>query len=401
METLGEFVGLFIRWAHVVAAISWIGSSFYFMALDASLKRRAHTPAGVKGENWSVHGGGFYHTQKYMVAPAEMPEELHWYRWEAYSTWLSGFALLAVLYWANAGLYLVDPQKSALEPSGGIFYSLAGLVGGWLVYDLLCRSPLGHRPLVLFGVLFALVTATAWTYGLVFSGRAAYLQTGAMMATAMAGNVFFVIIPNQRIVVADLRAGRTPDPEYGRIAKLRSTHNNYLTLPVLFLMLSNHTPSTFGHPEAWAIVVIALFLGAAVRHWFNTYEAGGSGWRLAWQWPVAAGLALGMTAFAATGRGGPVVQVASAGSSGALHGLELAAFEVVERRCVACHAAAPTFAGIAAPPKGVELDTPEMMRAHADEILAQAVTTRAMPLGNATRMTEGERAVLAAWADVR
>ncbi|MCF3932119.1 urate hydroxylase PuuD [Acuticoccus sp. M5D2P5] len=400
-----DFLALFIRWAHVVAAISWIGSSFYFMWLDASLKRRAGMPAGVKGENWTVHGGGFYHTQKYMIAPAEMPDELHWFKWESYSTWLSGFALLAVVYWMNAPLYLIDPSKADLTVWQAVLWSGGGLAVGWVVYDVLCRSPLAERPAVLFGVLFVLITAVSYFYGHVFSGRAAFLQTGAMIATAMTGNVFFVIIPNQRIVVADLKAGRTPDPKYGAIAKLRSTHNNYLTLPVIFLMLSNHYPMTFGHPSAWVIVAFALCLGAIVRHWFNTYESGASGLAIAWQWPVALALAVGMTMFASAGRNtADMIANASAGEGGGeAHlnsALDAAAFAIVERRCATCHAANPTFAGFAAAPAGVVLDTPEAMRRRAGQIVAQAVMTEAMPLGNITEMTEEERAALGAWAGV-
>ncbi|WP_108660486.1 urate hydroxylase PuuD [Acuticoccus kandeliae] len=404
MGNAHDFLALFVRWAHVVAAISWIGSSFYFMWLDASLKRRETMPAGVKGENWTVHGGGFYHTQKYMVAPAEMPDELHWFKWESYSTWLSGLALLTVVYWMNARLFLIDPSKVDLTVWQAVVWSAGGIVGGWLVYDILCRSPLAARPAVLFGILFALITATAYFYGTIFSGRAAFLQTGAMIATAMTGNVFFVIIPNQRVVVADLKAGRKPDPKYGEIAKLRSTHNNYLTLPVIFLMLSNHYPATFGHPQAWVIVAFALFLGAIVRHWFNTYETGAGGVAIAWQWPVAIALAVGMTMFAGSGREATPVMRANAtapSDGGALNSvLEETAFQIVERRCVTCHAAQPTFAAFAAPPAGVVLDTPDAMRRRADQIVAQAVMTAAMPLGNITEMTEEEREALAAWAGV-
>lgn len=400
MAAFNAFLELFLRWAHVVAGISWIGASFYFMWLDASLKRRAGMEPGVKGENWSVHGGGFYHTQKYMVAPEAMPDDLHWFQWESYATWLSGAALLAVLYWWNAELYLVDPAKADLLPWQAIALSAGGLVGGWLVYDGLCRSPLARQPVVLFAVLFVLITATAYGYGLVFSGRAAFLQTGAMMATAMSGNVFFIIIPNQRVVVADLKAGRTPDPKYGVIAKLRSTHNNYLTLPVIFLMLSNHYPETFGNAEAWVFVVIALVLGAIVRHWFNTYETGAKGLAVAWQWPAALALALGMTAFASipTGPAATPVANAAANAEGLNAVLDPVAFEVVEARCVTCHAAEPTFAGFTAPPAGIVLETPQLMRRHADAIIAQSVTTHAMPLGNVTQMTDNERAILAAWA---
>ncbi|MEM6848277.1 MAG: urate hydroxylase PuuD, partial [Pseudomonadota bacterium] len=386
---------------HVVAAISWIGSSFYFMWLDATLKRRANTPDGVKGENWTVHGGGFYHTQKYLVAPEAMPDDLHWFKWESYATWLTGAVLLAVVYWWGAELYLLDPAKADLSAWQGIALSAGGLVGGWFVYDLLCRSPLARQPMLLFAVLFALITLTAYAYGLVFSGRAAFLQTGAMMATAMTGNVFLIIIPNQKIVVEDLIAGRTPDPKYGQIAKLRSTHNNYLTLPVIFLMLSNHYPVMFGHPQGWALVALVLVMGAVVRHWFNTYETGAKGAQIAWQWPSAAVLAAATVAFAMIPVSGVApIQTASASIDGTAEvneRLDALAFEIVEARCAACHHDTPTFAGIPVAPGGVALHTPELMHRYADQIYAQSVATQAMPLGNVTGMTDDERAVLAAW----
>ncbi|MEM8551302.1 MAG: urate hydroxylase PuuD [Pseudomonadota bacterium] len=393
-------MSLFLRWAHVVAAISWIGSSFYFMWLDATLKRRVSMPEGVKGENWTVHGGGFYHTQKYMVAPAQMPKDLHWFKWESYATWMTGAALLAVVYYWNAELYLLDPSKANLAPWQGIAISAAGLIGGWFAYDALCKSPLAKRPALLFALLFALITACAYAYGLIFSGRAAFLQTGAMIATAMSGNVFLVIIPNQKVVVADLQAGRTPAAKYGEIAKLRSTHNNYLTLPVIFLMLSNHYPATFSHPNAWAIVAMALFLGGIVRHWFNTYETGASGMRIAWQWPAAAALAVVMSLYAMAPPGVATVETAEAS---AVEGdfntvLEPLAFEIVEARCVTCHAAEPSWPGMVVAAAGVQLHTVELMRRNAAGILAQSVMTHAMPLGNVTQMTEEERAALKAWA---
>jgi len=394
-----EFLSLFIRWSHVVAAISWIGSSFYFMWLDASLKRRAGMPDGVKGENWTVYGGGFYHTRKFTVAPAGMPAELHWFRWESYATWLTGALLLAVVYYWNAELYLLAPDKAGLAPWQAITLSAGGLLVGWAVYDLLCRSPLAGRPAVLFALLFALITATAWAYGLVFSGRAAFLQTGAIVATIMSANVFMIIIPNQRKMVADLTAGRTPDSWLGEIGKLRSTHNNYLTLPVVFLMLSNHYPAAFGHPQAWALVAMALVLGAIVRHWFNTYETGATGLRVAWQWPAAAILAMSMTLFAGTGTHAPQVAVASTRDADLNPLLGTTAFGIVGRRCASCHAAGLTFAGFTAPPGGVALHTADLMRRHATAIISQAVDTHAMPPGNITGMTADERAVLAAWAN--
>ncbi|RMH48597.1 MAG: cysteine desulfurase, partial [Alphaproteobacteria bacterium] len=273
-----------VRWLHVVTAIAWIGSSFYFIALDLGLNRDIPGPAD--GEEWQVHGGGFYHIRKYLVAPAELPEHLTWFKWESYATWMSGAALLALVYWAGAELFLVDPAKAGLALWQAIALSAASIAVGWVVYDGLCRSPLGARPKAMMAALFVLVVAMSWGLDQVFTGRAALLHLGAFTATIMTGNVFFVIIPNQRIVVADLKAGRTPDPRFGRIAKLRSTHNNYLTLPVVFLMLSNHYPLAFATRYAWAIAALVFLLGVTIRHWFNTRHArAGSPW---WTWVASA-----------------------------------------------------------------------------------------------------------------
>ena len=384
-----DWASLLLRWAHIVAAISWIGSSFYFMWLDSSLKRRAGMDPGIRGENWAVHGGGFYHTQKYAVAPPGMPDELHWFIWESYATWLSGFALMAVIYYWGASTYLLD-TAAGLEPWQGIAISVAALAGGWVLYDWLCKSVLRRLPAVLFGVLFALLVLTCWALGFVFTDRAVFLQTGAIIATWMTGNVFLVIIPNQRVVVADLKAGRTPDARYGEIAKLRSTHNNYLTLPVIFLMISNHYPMTFGHPWNWAILALVLAAGAIVRHWFNEHESGRHGRAIHWQWPVTVALVGGMVALAAwrPGDGG----AATAGSVTAHDALAIA-----QTHCASCHAARPSHDGFAEPPAGLMLETHAQLRAAADKVLAQAVLTDAMPLGNATGMTDEERARLGAW----
>jgi uncharacterized membrane protein len=385
-----DWASLLLRWAHIVAAISWIGSSFYFMGLDSSLKRRAGMDPGITGENWTVHGGGFYHTQKYAVAPPGMPDELHWFIWESYATWLSGFALMGVVYYWGASTYLLDPA-AGLAPWQGIAISVAALAGGWVLYDQLCKSPLREAPAVLFAVLFALLVLTCWALGFVFTERAVFLQTGAIIATWMTGNVFLVIIPNQRVVVADLKAGRAPDARYGQIAKLRSTHNNYLTLPVIFLMISNHYPMTFGHPWNWAILALVLAAGALVRHWFNAHESGRHGRAVAWQWPVTVALVGAMIAFAAW-RPGDGRALAAAQAVSAHDALAL-----VQTHCTACHAAQPTHAGFAEPPAGLVLETADQLRAAAARVLAQAVLTQAMPLGNETGMTEEERAQLGAW----
>lgn len=385
-----DWLGLLFRWAHIVAAIGWIGSSFYFMWLDSSLRRRPGTAEGIKGENWTVHGGGFYHTQKFTVAPAGMPDELHWFRWESYSTWLTGFALMSVVYYWSASTYLID-RGAGLAPWQGVAISVAALAGGWIAYDLLCKSALRRAPALLFGLLFAALVAATWALGHVFTERAVFLQVGAMIATLMTGNVFLVIIPNQRIVVADLKAGRTPDARYGAIAKLRSTHNNYLTLPVIFLMISNHYPMTFGHPWNWLVVGFVLAIGAVVRHWFNAHESGRHGGPVAWQWPVTAALVGGMVVLVAWRPGGE--GAVAAGEAVTAH----EALAIAQARCTSCHAAAPTQEGFAEAPAGLKLETAEELRAAAPRVLAQAVLTDAMPLGNETGMTADERARLGAW----
>ena len=385
---LQDWLSLLLRWGHIVAGIGWIGSSFYFMWLDSSLKRCVGSFETIKGENWTVHGGGFYHTRKYLVAPEEMPDDLHWFRWESYLTWLSGFALLSVTYYWSASSYLIDPGVAALAPWQAVAISVVGLVLGWAVYDQLCKSPLRARPAIMFGVLFVALVVATWTYGQVFSARAAFLQVGATIATFMTGNVFFVIIPNQRIVVADLKAGRIPDGRYGEIAKLRSTHNNYLTLPVLFLMISNHYPMTFGHPHAWGVVALVLVIGVVVRHWFNAHESGQHGPAILWQWPATAALVAGLIAF--TGwRPDRVEMTEDVAAADAL--------AIVQAHCVSCHAAAPAHEAFDEPPGGVMLETAAQIRPHAAKVLAQAVLTDAMPLGNETGMTAEERALLGAW----
>lgn len=389
---IDAWLSLIIRWAHIIAGIAWIGASFHFMQLDNRLRHRKGLAKGVKGETWGVHGGGFYHTQKYMVAPEHMPETLHWYKWDSYMTWITGFALLAVTYYWQADIYLIDRSVLELSQISAIGLSLASLAGAWFVYDLLCKSPLKNNQLAMFGVLFVLFVGATWGLGQVFSGRAAFLHVGAMIGTIMSANVFFVIIPNQKIVVADLKAGRTPNPEFGIIAKLRSTHNNYLTLPVLFLMISNHYPMTFGHESSWVIVAFLLPIGAVIRHWFNSHDAGAHGKALAWQWPTAIALMIAMMVFASWKPGadaaGPVIE---AGVSDAQ------VMEIMQTRCATCHSASPTDEYIDTAPAGVRLDTIEEIRTNSARILMQAVTTNTMPPGNYTEMTDDERVLLGAW----
>jgi len=268
-----DWITFAVRWLHVITAIAWIGSSFYFVALDLGLKKHAALPPGAYGEEWQVHGGGFYHIQKYLVAPANMPDHLVWFKWESYVTWLSGFGMLCLVYYAGADLYMIDPAVLDVSKPVAIAISLGTIAGGWIMYDLICKSPFGNDNTRLMVALYFILVAVAWGYTHLFTGRAAFLHLGAFTATIMSANVFFIIIPNQKIVVADLLAGRTPDAKYGRIAKQRSTHNNYLTLPVLFLMLSNHYPLAFGTQFNWIIASLVFLMGVTIRHYFNTRHA--------------------------------------------------------------------------------------------------------------------------------
>ncbi len=387
-----EWASLLLRWAHLIAGIGWIGASFHFIALDLGLKRSKQDVFGVTGESWSVHGGGFYHVRKYGVAPQAMPKDLHWYQWDAYATWLTGFALMFVVYYLGAERYLIDPTVRELSAGWAVALSVLFLAAGWFVYDGLCRSPLARDGRTLAALLFVLMVATAYGLSLVFSGRAAFLHVGAIIATAMSANVFFVIIPNQKKVVAALVAGETPDPALGRAAKLRSTHNNYLTLPVLFMMISNHYPMTFGHRWNWVVVAFVLLIGFVIRHFFNRRAAGVRGAGLAWQWPTTVALTLALAAF--TGWTPPD---AGATADGPVRTAEAVA--IVETHCVSCHAAEPTHPWFVDTPMEVHLDSETAIRARADQILAQAVRTNAMPLGNETGMTDKERAMLGAWID--
>ena len=386
-----DWISLLLRWAHLIVGIAWIGSSFYFIWLDLSLKQREGLPEGVAGESWMVHGGGFYHARKFMVAPPSLPEELHWFKYEAYFTWITGFLLLALIYYWGAESFLIDPRVMALEPWAAILISLAFLGGGWIAYDLICKSPLGRNTTVLAILVFVFSVAAAYGLGLLFSGRAAFIHVGAMLGTMMAANVFFVIIPNQKKAVAAMLAGEEPDPALGAQAKQRSTHNNYLTLPVLLMMISNHYPMTYGHGHGWVIVAGAILFGGVIRHFFNSRNAGARGAATAWQFPVAALIIVALIAFTAGGFG------PSSGDAEAETPSAEAAFAVVQARCVSCHAAKPTDENFEEPPGGVMFDEPAQLKAHAARVLAQTVLSDAMPLGNETGMTEAERQLLGAW----
>lgn len=394
-----EWLSFAVRWLHVITAIAWIGSSFYFIALDLGLVKRPGLPVGAYGEEWQVHGGGFYHIQKYLVAPASMPEHLTWFKWESYATWLSGFALLCVVYYGGADLFLIDRTVLDIEPWQAIGLSLASLAVGWILYDLLCKSPLGKNTWGLMVFLYLVLIAMAWGYTQIFTGRAAFLHLGAFTATIMSANVFMIIIPNQKIVVADLIAGRTPDPKYGVIAKQRSLHNNYLTLPVIFFMLSNHYPLAFATEFNWIIAALVFLMGVTIRHWFNTTHARKG--KPTWTWLVTVLIFivimwLSTVPKVLTGEE-EQVSLSTREQTFVQNGHFEAVRDVVQGRCSMCHAAEPVWEGIARAPKNVKLETDGEIAAHAREIYLQAGRSHAMPPGNITDLSPEERQLLVAW----
>jgi len=387
---LVDWLDLLIRWLHVVAAIVWIGTSFYFVALDSHLlppRDRRDRDEGVGGESWEIHGGGFYRVQKYGVAPETLPEPLHWFKWEAYTTWMSGFALLVVLYYADADKYLVDPSVADIDAQTAVALSLGLLAVAWFVYDGLCRL-LGRHELLLAAALIAFVTASAYVVSELFSARALPIQVGAMIGTMMVGNVLFVIIPGHWEVVRAKQEGREPDPAHGIKGKQRSVHNNYLTLPVVLAMLGPHFPFAFARDDGWLVLVALMLVGAWIRLFFNLRHRG----RTVWAIPVTAALAVVVIAIAIRPE-----DDAKAEATTAVPFAQVAA--IVEQRCATCHSAMPTDSSFSAAPLGVELDTPAQIKARADAIDELAVRTRVMPLGNATEMTDAERELLGRWID--
>lgn len=396
-----EWVSFAVRWVHVITAIAWIGSSFYFIALDLGLRRREGLPEGVAGEEWQVHGGGFYHLQKYLVAPAAMPEHVTWFKWESYATWLSGFAMLAVIYYLGADLFLIDRTVLDLPSWGAILISLLSLSVGWLLYDLLCKSPLGKNSQLVFVVVFAFIVALTFCLTLVFSDRGAFVHAGAVIATIMTANVFFIIIPNQKKTVAALVAGKTPDPALGIQAKQRSTHNNYFTLPVLFLMLSTHYPLAFGSRWNWLIVAFVLAIGVLVRHFFNSmHMRKGKPW---WTWAGAAGCFLAIVWLSTFRPLYDLESEAAIENPQVAQMLESEAFDevrnIVLSRCSMCHAEEPLWEGIGVAPRGVKLESDRDILANAANIYLQVVRSNAMPPGNITEISGEEREQLRLWFD--
>lgn len=415
-----EWLNLAIRWVHMIVGIAWIGASFYFVWLENNLNR-VNPKTGLSGDLWAIHGGGIYHLEKYKLAPPQMPENLHWFKWEAYFTWITGVLLLGVVYYLNANIYLIAPG-SGLSVGAAIGIGIASLAGGWIIYTLLCDSPLGKKPLLLGVVLFACLVGAAYGLSQVFSGRGAYIHVGAIIGTIMVGNVFFVIMPAQRNLVKAIEDGTEPDPALPAKGLLRSRHNNYLTLPVLFIMISNHFPSTYGSEYNWLILACLAIFSILVRHYFNTRHGGQ---KFAWAVPVAV---LGMISLAFVTSNSmpslsqpstPVAQQTQApetntenveqAATGDAAASEKVASEkaekpsvftqvqdVIKERCVECHSATPTSNMFATAPAGVMLDTAEEIQTNAPRIQSQ-VQTRVMPLGNLTKMTDEERALVVDW----
>lgn len=393
---VAEWIGSLLRWLHVIAGMAWIGSSFYFMHIDASLKPAPDIPKGKGGEVFEVHGGGFYQVRKWLVAPENLPPQLIWHKWEAYTTWTSGFALLCWIYYGSSDLYLIDPAVRDLGPWAAAAIGIAALALGWVLYDRLCKSKLGENEVALGAVGFVVILLLAWLFQQVFSGRGAMVHTGAVMATWMAGNVAMIIIPNQRKVIAALLAGQEPDPALGRAGKTRSTHNNYLTLPVVFLMLASHSPLVWTTSWAWAIVGLIVIAGAVIRVFYNVrHRGGGNPW---WCWGVAA--ACIVAAFLVSMVTAPGWRDRT-GLAGAKPPATEEVLNLVMGRCSMCHAREPLWPGLASAPKGILLDTPEQVMRHAAAIEAQAVRTHAMPPNNITLMEPEERRLLAAWLATR
>jgi uncharacterized membrane protein len=382
-----EWLNLIIRWAHLVVGIGWIGTSFYFIALDLGLRKREGMPEGVYGTAWEVHGGGFYHVQKYLVAPKTLPPDLIWFKWEAYFTWVTGFGLLIVQYYVNARAYLINPAVLPLLPAQAVVISVLSLGAGWLIYDRICKSPLGRNPTLLAVLVFVLIVFAAYVYSHVYSGRGAFIHVGAFVGTIMAVNVFGIIIPNQKKITAALLDGRAPDPALGAQGKQRSVHNNYLTLPVLVMMVSAHYPMLFSHPQSWLVVALIIVIGGAARQFLNRHDAGDPLAKIWWTLPL---MAVGLAAAIWLTAPQRIDTTGITTSEGEV-------LAIVGKHCAMCHSPRPSHDGFDAPPKGVVLLTIDDVVRNREQVLAQAVNGDAMPLGNETEMTMAERAALGAF----
>ena len=394
-----EWLEFAVRWVHIITAIAWIGSSFYFIALDLGLKKNSSLPYGVTGEEWQVHGGGFYNIQKYSIAPPNLPQDLIWFKWESYSTWLSGFFLLAIVYYGGADLYLIDTEIADINNFQAIFISLGSILFGWIIYNTACKSPLGNNSNLLLLLLFFFLLFLSWFYTSIFSGRAAFLHLGAITATLMTANVFFIIIPNQKIVVSDLKAGRKPDPKFGIIAKQRSTHNNYLTLPVIFFMLSSHYPLAFASELNWAIAPLVFLLGVSIRHYFNTYHATKK--KLYWTWIITFiifAVIIGLSSYKknSLSLSENVIDLER------IYNLEITdlnneVHDIISARCTMCHAKEPLWDGFLHPPKGFVVENKEDIKRYARQVYVQSAVSKAMPPNNISYMEDIERFTIQYW----
>jgi uncharacterized membrane protein len=381
---LAAWLNLALRWLHVVAGVCWIGASFYFVWLDNNLRPPVPEREGVKGELWAVHGGGFYQSQKFLVAPPQMPEHLHWFKWEAYTTWISGFGLLSVLYYWGAPTYLIEPSRVPFTHLGAVAAGIGCIAAGWAVYELLCKA-LSSRPRLFSLAWYLALVAAAYGLTHVFSDRGAFIHVGAIIGTVMAANVLAVIIPNQRKSVALLLAGKPVDPKLGATGKVRSVHNNYMTLPIIFIMISNHYPIVMGHPLNWLLLALLGAAGVSIRHYFNLKHFGHDRHDFLFY-----GVMLGFIASVIATEVHPAVKLGPVPPFAKVQVL-------VDTHCVMCHSAQPTHKGFTAPPNGAVFDTPAHIQKYAPRIYEMAVASHTMPLGNETGLTDAERAELGAW----
>jgi uncharacterized membrane protein len=383
-----EWMNLLIRWAHVLFGIAWIGASFYFNFLENSLNRTVGLREGIAGNLWAIHGGGFYYLEKYKNAPPVIPKHLHWFKYEAYFTWLSGFTLLIIVYYLDAKTYLIDPNVMVLSPAAARAIGIGSLVVGWLFYDLLCKSPLSKKPTLFALLLFLFSAGSAWFLAHVFSSRAAYIHVGAMLGTIMVGNVFRVIIPAQKAMVQSARDGKAPDPALGKNALLRSRHNNYFTLPVIFIMISNHFPSTYGGVLNWGILIGLSLMSVLVKHYLNMMEKGE---KAVWILPVAV---TGMIALALA-TAPHTKEVCKDNSSPSFSEVNA----VITKRCVQCHSSNPTDDVLKVAPNGIMFDDAKNIVKYSDRIMNRAVLTKTMPQANKTGITQEERDLIQCWVE--
>ena len=385
---LHMWLSLLVRWSHFIVGVAWIGASFYFNWLENHLQRQ-NQPEGTAGDLWAVHGGGFYYLKKFAVAPGDLPPQLHWFKWEAYTTWLSGMALLIIVFYWNAQTYMLDPQVSGINPATAIAIGILSLLSSWIVYDLLCCSDLSRHEGLLAGFILAWFVLLAWTLSTWLSGRAAYIHVGAAIGTIMVANVFRVIIPAQKDLVSAVTENRTPEASKGRRALQRSRHNNYLTLPVLFIMISSHYPATYNHSQNWLVLLLFSLAAVAIRHYFNIRHL--PGFRA---WPLIPALLLLASLVFVTAPKSALVGKAG-DSPRTVPTSEV--FVIVEQRCTSCHARVPSFEGFPTAPLGIELDSPSKLEQHAERVYQTVVVTRVMPLANLTQITDSERTLVAHW----